>query len=436
MNPMIFQLYIDPGTGSMLFSILIGAAATLFFLSKALILKLKVIISGKKSGVVQDSSYKKYLIYSEGKQYWNVFKPVCDEFESRQTELTYYTSAKEDPVFEMNYKFVKPEFIGEGNAAFAKLNMLSAGIVLMTTPGLGVYQLKRSKRVKHYCHVLHMPNDATTYRLFGLDFFDSVLLSGDYQKKDLEWLETQRGINHKQLVTVGCSYLDVLAEKISSIPAEENHTFTVLVSPSWGNVGVLKKYGERLLDPLSKTGWKIIVRPHPQSKKSEADMLQALEERYKDNPNIEWDYNRDNIYSMKRADMMISDFSGIIFDYTFLCDKPVMYVNTDMDLRPYDAYDLDHELWQFEILKKMGIKLEESQFENIREVIQQASDSPELASARKEAKATAWMNIGQAGKNIADFMIETVAKQKVEDTKKEEKTSKTSFFKKNKKQEK
>ena len=27
-----FLLYIDPGTGSMLFSILIGAAATLFFL--------------------------------------------------------------------------------------------------------------------------------------------------------------------------------------------------------------------------------------------------------------------------------------------------------------------------------------------------------------------------------------------------------------------
>ena len=36
-------LYIDPGTGSMLFSVLIGAAATLFFLARALILKLKVL---------------------------------------------------------------------------------------------------------------------------------------------------------------------------------------------------------------------------------------------------------------------------------------------------------------------------------------------------------------------------------------------------------
>lgn len=407
-----FLLYIDPGTGSMLFSILIGAAATLFFVAKAAWIKLKIILSGKKDGSgIVDASYKTYVIYNEGNQYWNVFKPVADEFEKRKIPLMYYTSSKTDPIFDQKYEFVTSEYIGEGNTAFAKLNMLSAGFVLMTTPGLQVYQLKRSKNVKHYSHVLHMPNDATTYRLFGLDYFDSVLLTGDYQKDDIRTLEKNRGINSKDLVTVGCSYLDVLSEEINSIPAEENHVFTVLVSPSWGEVGVLKRFGERLLDPLAATGWKIIVRPHPQSKKSEADMLKRLEERYKDNANVEWDYNRDNIYSMKKADIMISDFSGIVFDYTFLCNKPVMYVNTDMDLRPYDAYDLNKQLWQFSVLEKMGIKLEEKDFANIKEVIQNASDSPELAEQRKIAKETAWMNIGKAGEKIADYMISTVEKQ-------------------------
>lgn len=404
---LFLPLYIDPGTGSMLFSILIGAAATLFFLGKAAILKLKLLFSAKKNGVATtDTNYKKYVVYNEGMQYWNVFKPVCDEFEKRQIELTYYTSAENDPCFEQNYKYVKPEFIGEGNMAFVRLNMLSAGVVLMTTPGLQVYQLKRSKNVKHYSHVLHMPNDATTYRLFGLDYFDSVLLTGDYQKTDLQYLENARNITKKELVTVGCSYLDILAEKIKSIPEEDNHNFTVLVSPSWGSVGVLSKYGEKLLDPLAKTGWNIIIRPHPQSKKSEKEMLDRLEARYKDNANIVWDYERDNIYSLKKADIMISDFSGIIFDYTFLCDKPVIYVADNIDLRPYDAYDLGKELWQFETLKKMGIKLDENNFENIAEVIKNASDSKELSEQRKIAKETAWMNIGNAGKNIVDFMIQ------------------------------
>ena len=53
----------------------------------------------------------------------------------------------------------------------------------------------------------------------------------------------------------------------------------------------------------------------------------------------------------------------------------------------------------------------EKDFANIKEVIQNASDSPELAEQRKIAKETAWMNIGQAGKNIADYMIKTVTGQ-------------------------
>lgn len=405
-------LYIDPGTGSMLFSILIGAAATVFFLFRALLLKIKFILSGKKDGSAQvDSSYKPYVIYNEGNQYWNTFKPVVEEFEARKIPLEYLTSSKNDPVFDQKYNYVKAEFIGEGNSAFAKLNMLSAGVVLMTTPGLQVYQLKRSKNVKHYSHVLHMPNDATTYRLFGLDFFDSVLLTGDYQATDLRYLEEKRGINKKELVTVGCPYLDVYKQNIAEIPAEENHPFTVLVSPSWGDVGLLKKYGEKLLDPLSKTGWRIIVRPHPQSKKSEAEMLERLTARYKDNSNIVWDYERQNIFSLKKSDIMISDFSGIIFDYTFLCDKPVMYVNAGMDLRPYDAYDLDgKELWQYSVLRKFGTELKEEQFANIKEVIQSVSDSKELEEARHAAKAEAWMHEGEAGKNIADFMISKVEK--------------------------
>lgn len=407
---LFLPLYIDPGTGSMLFSILIGAAATLFFLGKAALIKIKLLFSAKKNGVATtDTNYKKYVVYNEGMQYWNTFKPVCDEFETRGIELTYYTSAEKDPCFEQNYKFVKPEYIGEGNLAFIKLNMLSAGFVLMTTPGLQVYQLKRSKNVKHYSHILHMPNDATTYRLFGLDYFDSVLLTGDYQKEDIRFLENQRGIAKKDLVTVGCPYLDVYKENIKQIPDEKDHPFTVLVSPSWGDVGILKKYGEKLLDPLSKTGWRIIVRPHPQSKKSEAEMLERLEKRYSDNKNIEWDYERQNIFSLKKADIMISDFSGIIFDYTFLCDKPVMYVNAGMDLRPYDAYDLgDKKLWQYRSLEKFGRELNETEFENIKEVIQSMSDSTELANARKEAKNTAWMYESNAGKNIVDYMIKTI----------------------------
>lgn len=388
----------------MLFSILIGAAATLFFLAKALLLKLKLVFAGKK-GAQEDKSYKKYVVYCEDKRYWTVFQPVIEEFEKRKIELTYYTGSKDDAVFERNYKFIKSEFIGTGNVAYAKLNMLSAGIVLMTTPGIQVYQLKRSKNVKHYSHIFHSCTDSTMYRLFGLDYFDSVLMTGDYQADDIRMLEKQRELPAKELVTVGCTYLDVLKEKMAAIPEEENHEFTVLVSPSWGKSALLGLYGEKLLDPLVKSGMKVIVRPHPQSRISEKEMLDRLHERYKDASNLSWDNERDNIYSLKKADIMISDFSGIVYDYTFLCDKPVMYANAEMDLLPYDIYDTGHQPWAVTTLQKIGIPIKEEDFENIAEVIKNASDSPELAKLRAHYKAEAWQHIGEAGKRTTDYMI-------------------------------
>ncbi len=406
---MFLPLYIDPGTGSMLFSVFIGAAATLYFLAKAAWLKIQLLFTGGKAKT--DSSYKKYVIYNEGKQYWNVFKPVLDAFEKKGEEVTYLTSYEEDPVFSSDYKHVKAEYIGQGNKAFARLNMLSAGVVLMSTPGLDVYQMKRSKNVKHYAHLRHGSGDATMYRLYGIDYFDSVLLTGDYQKDDIRYLENARGVKNKELVTVGCTYLDELKLKMESIPAEENHQFTVLLCPSWGPSAILTKYGEKLLDPLLATGWHVIIRPHPQSKKSEPQMLEYLQNKYKDCKNLEWNYDRDNIYALKRGDIMISDFSSVIYDYTFLCDKPVMYVNADLDLRIYDASEVynsdgtNKRIWQFTTLENIGIELKEEQFTNIKEVIQNASDSPDLAKARAKAKAEAWMFIGKAGENTADFMI-------------------------------
>ena len=406
---MTLPLYIDPGTGSMLFSILIGAVTTLFFLSRALFIKFKVILSGGKAAT-QDKSYKKYVVYCEDKRYFTVFLPVAEEFEKRKIELTYFTGTKDDPIFDRTFEYVKPECIGTGNVAYAKLNMLSAGIVLMTTPGIQVYQLKRSKNVKHYSHIFHSTTDSSMYRLFGLDYFDSVLMTGDYQADDIRLLEKQRDLPAKELVTVRCTYLDVLKEKMAAIPEEENHEFTVLVSPSWGKSALLGLYGEKLLDPLVASGMKIIIRPHPQSRISEAEMLERLHERYKDAPNLSWDNERDNIYSLKKADLMISDFSGIVYDYTFLCDKPVMYANAEMDTMPYDIYDTGHEPWAVTTLQKIGIPIKEEDFANIAEVIKNASDSPELAKLRAHYKAEAWQHIGEAGKLTADYMISTMEK--------------------------
>jgi CDP-glycerol glycerophosphotransferase (TagB/SpsB family) len=221
-----------------------------------------------------------------------------------------------------------------------------------------------------------------------------------------------RKLPQKRLVTVGCTYLDVASEKIKSIAKEEERPFTALISPSWGPSALLSRYGAKLLDPLVKTGWRIIVRPHPQSKKSENAMLEKLAERYKDAANLEWDFESENIYSLAKSDIMISDFSGIIYDYMFLFDRPVMYVLQGFDMRPYDADDLGEnameELWQFKTLKETGVELKEEYFDAIAQTIQKMTGSGGLEAARLEAKKTAWAYQGEAGKRVVDYMTEII----------------------------
>jgi hypothetical protein len=400
----MLTFYIDPGTGSMLFSIIIGVAATLYFSCRSLFLKMKMGFASKEERK-QKMEGVPYVIYCEGPQYINVFHPIVLEFEKRGIPLVYYTSAEKDPALTEKFAHVKAEFIGTGNKAFAKLNFLNADVVLMTTPGLDVYQLKRSKDVRHYAHILHATSDATGYRLFGIDFYDSVLLTGDYQKEDLRYLEKERGLKPKELVTVGCTYLDVLEEKKEQMkPVAGEHLFTVLVSPSWGPSALLSQFGEKLLDPLSKTGMQVIVRPHPQSSISEKEMLDALQERYASCPTFSWDYEKDNSSSLSKADIMISDFSGIIFDYTFLYDKPVLYVDQGFDKTPYDADDVPREMWQFRSLKEFGIPLRSEDFDRIGEILRSTADDPHLKQMRQKAKDEAWAHQGHAAEQVFDYL--------------------------------
>jgi hypothetical protein len=393
-------LYIDPGTGSLLFSVFIGLATAAYFLFRTFLIKLKSLFLGKNKAVLNHSPF---VIYNEAEHYWPVFKPVLDEFESRKIDLLYLTSSQNDPVFKCGYAHINPKYIGSGNKAFASLNFLEADVCLMTTPALDVYQLKRSKLCRHYSHILHDTGDVTCYRLFGIDWFDSILLSGEYQINDIRELENTRKTAKKELVVVGSTYLDDYKEKIRELPAEENHVFTVLVSPSWGQGALLGVMGEKLLESLKDTGWRIIVRPHPQSKKSEARLLENLESRYS---SFIWDYKSENIDSLSKADIMISDFSGIIFDYAFLFDRPVLYHNASFNMEMYDAGDLDHEPWKIEAVKRFGVKLSADDLSRIKEIIENAVSDNSLSQERKKAKETAWQNIGYSGRSVVDALVE------------------------------
>lgn len=400
----MLPLYIDPGTGSMLLSLFIGIATAAIFGLRALFIKLQFILSGGKTDKNAAFNNIPYVIFSDHKRYWNVFKPICDEFEKRAVDLVYYTCSPDDPALTAEYKHLKAEYIGEGNKAFAKLNMLSADILMATTPNLDVYQWKRSKNVKCYVHIPHTVDDLSGYRMFGLDYYDVVLTSGTNQNELIRKIESLRpAIKEKELVTVGSLPLDNLKVKYDANQRVKNDKPVILLGPSWGKSAILSRYGEKFLSALQKTGYKIIVRPHPQTIVSEKDVLEPLTQKF---PDFEWNYDNDNFEVLNRADLLITDFSGIIFDYSCVFDKPLIYADTSFDTLPYDADWLSEPIWAFRVLPEIGVQLKENEFDSIGTVIENALASKNLQEGRQKVRNECWHNPGNSAKAVTDYLLE------------------------------
>ena len=396
-------LYIDPGTGSMLITIIIGLFGTALYFLRNLFLKVRFF--GKKDK--SNGEKLPIVIFSDDKRYWNVFEPICDELEKREEKAVYMTESEDDPALKKEYKFVETKCIGKGNMAYAKLNNVNAHVVVSTTPSLDVFQWKRSKNADHYIHVMHTPSDVAMYKMFGIDYYDSILLSGKYQGEQVRTLEKERSLPEKAIEYVGIPYLDVMKNRLDSEKKNEKKTgdVTVLLAPSWGDNGILKKYGSDFIDKLLDTGYKVIVRPHPQSFTTEKDMIDALMEKYPDSDKISWNRDNDNFNVLKESDILISDFSGVIFEYALVFDKPVIYTAADYDKSTYDCAWLEKELWTFDVLPKIGMELSTDNFGNVKELIDKCISSEEYAKGRDNARKETWMYPGEGAKRTVDYIV-------------------------------
>ena len=402
---MLLFMYIDPGTGSMLFTILIGVLSAGYYFLRNLLMKMKFAFSGGKIKE-QDESHIPFAIFTDSKRYLTIFKPICDEMEKRGEKLVYLTAEEDDPLLKEKYENVRTEFLGAGNRAYARMNMLKADVVLSTTPGLDVYQWKRSRDVKWYAHVLHAAGDVTMYRMFGIDYYDAMLLSGDFQIKQVRDLEALRGLPEKETRLVGIPHMDALRERLIKSEAEPDHETTILLAPSWGPSSILNKYGKKMIDELIATGYKVIIRPHPQTFISEKDMIEPLMKAYPETDKLIWDRNIDNFDTLNKSDILISDFSGVVLDYALVFDRPVICAETSFDNGIYDSWWLGEREWIFETLDKIGVKLTPDNMDNIKEIVEKALTDTKLKEGRDKARAESWANMGKSVESIVDYMIE------------------------------
>lgn len=416
LEPQAAHAYLDPGTGSMLLSVFVGLISGVYFVIRKLPSTLRSLFF-RLTGKTDALKHNTLTFYAESAAYWTTFRPILDALEKLGVESSYLTSDEKDPVFTSGFKCVHPRFIGKSNSAYTALGFLQTKVFVLTTPGIDVLQIRRSPGVGRYLHVVHAVGDIHTYKLFSFDYYDAVYCAGPGQVKSLRALESLRGTRPKELPQLGCPYLDGLVERArKAAPPEEG---TVIVAPTWGRNGLLTRTGAMIPKMLAQAGFRVILRPHPQSFVSEPELMEKLAQELAPFDNVQWDRHPDGFASLSRAQLMVSDISGVIFDFAFVFLRPVVSVGAGPLKDGFEAWEIPHEAWEMSALDMLGKRIlpgeENSVVDAVRSLLASEDRAREKILSLREQNV---VNFGEAGMPIAKALVAEVARLKTQSTRK------------------
>ena len=399
--------YLDPGSGNAIIYLLLSLAGAFIYYAKSFFYKLASIITGKNVKLDRD---ERIAIFSEGKNYWLTYKPIIEELIAQKIPFIYYSMDIHDPALTIDNKFMHSKYIGSNNRAYAKVGALKTKILLTTTPNIGCpeYPLRRPAKIEKLCHVWHSISDSSVYHLGALDHYDVALTVGEWVEPPLRQIEKIRKLNKKEIISVGLPYFDELKKnhdnQISLHKADSNskkENKVLLVAPSWGTKNCLRVYGTDFIKQALDQGYAVIYRPHPQSIKVENDFVKNVCTQFKSFKNFSFDSNPDATESMMKSDMMISDKSGVRFDYAFLYEKPVLTLDFPTDL--LDEYEavLLGRVWGESESSLIGIRLQPDDKEKIMDSIKHTLEfkGSEIRNLRENVLS----NYGNSASNIVSW---------------------------------
>lgn len=378
----------------------------------------------------EKADYKKFLavpkvkivFYSEKNGFYKYYKNIIEEIIRRTNIVVHYiTSDPADEVFSMESNQFKPYYIGE-NRMIVLMMKLEADIVVMTTPDLENYQLKRSyvKKDAIYVYVPHDVNSSNlTFHKNALDHFDVIFTSGFKNKNELLEREEKFNLNKKEFVEWGSSVIDNMIKSYEAMEKEDEESGeksdkkTVLIAPSWQKDNIMDSYIEGMLEQLKNTPYNIIVRPHPQYVRHYEARIDALAEKYKaDGIVFQKDFSSNK--TVYTADLLVTDWSSIAFEYTFSTLKPVLFINTPMKVVNPDYQELSEVPIDIELRDKIGISVDTDKIDGLNTAVDTLLFDERFSKRSiAELRDKYIYNIGTSGKVGAMYLINRLlAKEK------------------------
>lgn len=355
------------------------------------------------------SGRKRVVFYSEKNGFYKYYKNIIEEIIRRTNIVVHYiTSDPLDEVFSLESEQFKPYYIGE-NRLIVLMMKLEADICVMTTPDLENFQLKRSyvKKDIEYIYVPHDVNSSNlTFHKNALDHFDTIFTSGIRNKQEIAEREEKYALPKKNLIEWGSSVIDNMSKAYAEMEKESNGKKTVLIAPSWQKDNIMDSCIEDILDNLKGEGYNIVVRPHPQYVRHFEERIDALHNKYSQyGIEVQKDFSSNKV--VYTADVLITDWSSIAFEYAFSTLKPVLFINTPMKVINPDYKELSTVPVDLELRDKVGISLEKKEIGKVGKAVGRLLNDYQFSTEEMAKLRDFYIyNVGNSGKAGAKYIID------------------------------
>ena len=362
---------------------------------------------------------KHLVFYSEKSGYYRNYRAVIEQLLERSNlTIHYITSDPDDIVFKLAQEQprIKPYYIGEKKLITLMMKM-DADMVVMTMPDLESFHIKRSyvRKDIEYVYLFHaMVSTHMIYRKGAFDHYDTIFCVGPHHNREIRETERLYGLPAKKLVDFGYPLLDDLLEQYGSLEKRADKP-RLLIAPSHHEGNIMDSCLDDILAELLEKDWQVIVRPHPQYVRRNPGRVEELKQRYAGQKNLLFETDFATNESQYTSDILITDWSGISMEYSFVTRHPCIFINTPMKvLNPeYTRYQAVPAL--LEVRGKIGVCFEPTDVAGIAAAAEGMLSGAVLPPEEVAAIAEQYVyHIGESGRIGASYIINILKERQKE----------------------
>jgi len=350
----------------------------------------------------QKEEFKSVVFYSEGINYKNYFIDIIKTLiEKYGIKITYVSSEEKDIIENSSVKNI---FIGKGAIRTIFFSTLKCKNLILTLTDLDNLYLKKSKLCEKYIYLFH--SGISTHRGYTKKAFwnyDIILCNGNYQLEELTEMEKIYNLRKKKLLKSGYPYLDYLKKKNDrKISNEIKH---ILIAPTWinDNNNLFEDFSIKIIETLVSNKYQVTLRPHPEHFRISRKIIESLNEKFSKFINFSIEKGINNLNSLIKSDLLITDYSGISLEYILGLKKPVIFINSSKKINNEEYAKVNLDSIENELRNSFGYQLNTNNLDNITKMIKviETNGVPKKEEIDKFISKS-FYNFGNSAEKIAD----------------------------------